>query len=77
MNIGTFCVYIHHRLSVDSEGGGEVSAARVNGAYPSGSSSVDSTRAVALVDKLPWSLDVKLTADRQIDRQTDSSVCYQ
>ena len=70
MNIGIFCVYIHHRLSVDSGGGG-VSAAIVNGAYPSGSSSVDSTRAVALVDKLPWSLDVKLTADRQIDRQTD------
>ena len=34
----------------------------VNGAYPSGSSSVDSTRAVALVDKLPWSRDVRLTA---------------
>ena len=66
MNIGTFCVYIHH--SVDSEGG---ECSLVNGAYPSGSSSVDSTRAVALVDKLPWSLDVKLTADRQIDRQTD------
>lgn len=34
-----------------------------NEAYPSGSSSVVGTRAVALVDILLWSLDVRLTAD--------------
>ena len=34
----------------------------VNDPYPSGSSSAESTRAVALVDKLPGSLEVKLTA---------------
>lgn len=59
MNIGisAYCIMYIQSLEI-------CECSLVNGAYPSGSSSVDSTRAVALVDKLPWSLDVKLTADR-------------
>lgn len=37
----------------------------VNEAYPSGNSSVDMTKAVALVDILLWSLEVRLTAQRR------------